>query len=472
MKQIAFFMIVALLSMPTVCSAQIMKSTLEDQRAVEVTVYNSNIGLVKDLRTIDLPKGVGELQFMDVASSIKPVTVVVKSLSAPDDFMVLEQNYEYDLMHADKLLDKYVGKHVKIIDENRFQGTEKEVDAVLLSNNSGQIYRIDNEIHLGCNGRVILPEIPENLIAKPTLTWLYENDSSKSQELEVSYLTNDIKWIADYVMTVSNDDATAGLNGWVSIDNRTGTEYREATLKLVAGDVNRVEETRNDYEYDKMKKPLMAQVGRGFQEESFFEYHIYDLQRPTTIKNNQTKQISLLGADELKIEKEFVVHGDRYFYQGHYEHLPKVKVGVFLKFKNEEDNQLGMPLPAGTIRLYKEDSKGKLQFIGEDRIAHTPKDEEITLRIGDAFDIVAERKQTDYQKMGRKAIETAWEMTVRNHKDEDCVVSIIEPMVGEWSIKESSHAYEKRDAHTITFAVPVPNNGEAKLTYRVRIVLK
>jgi len=303
-------------------SAHVVKSTREDQRAVEVTVYNSNIGLVKDSRTIDLPEGIGEMQFMDVASSIKPVTVAVKSLGAPSNFMVLEQNYEYDLMSPQRLLDKYVGKKVKIIDENIYQGTEKEIEAELLSTNNGELYKIDNEIHLGCNGRVILPEIPDNLIAKPTLTWLYENEDTKPQELEVSYLTNDITWLADYVMTVSNDDTTAGLNGWVSVDNRTGAEYRDAALKLVAGDINRVPEARNDYDDDMMKKPLMAKVDSGFQEESFFEYHIYDLQRPTTIKNNQTKQISLLGADELKIEKEFVVRGDHYFYQDQYESFP------------------------------------------------------------------------------------------------------------------------------------------------------
>lgn len=461
---------VVLFIIPTLSLAQVNKSTVEDQTAVEVTVYNSNIGLVKDTRNVNLPKGVGELQFMDVAASIRPVTVAVKSLNAENQFMVLEQNYEYDLMNAQKLMDKYVGKDVKIIKENFYQGTKEEVKAELLSNNSGQIYKIDNEIYLGYNGQVVLPEIPGNLIAKPTLTWMYKNDSAVAQQLEVSYLTDYINWIVDYVMTVDKDDKLAGLNGWVTVNNQSGAEYKNAQLKLVAGDVNRVQ----DQPSRRMMKgdvvfSMVSEEGEGFKEESFFEYHIYDLQRPTTIKNNQTKQISLLGADGINIIKEFVTYGEQHYYQSRYNEIPKAKIGVYLKFKNEEKNKLGIPLPAGTIRLYKADSKGKLQFIGEDRIRHTPKNEEITLKIGDAFDIVAERKQMDYQNIGTRAIETEWEVTLRNRKEEDITVTVIEPVWGEWSVMSSSHTYEKLDANNIKFSIPVAKDGETKLTYRVRV---
>lgn len=469
MKRFITLAIAAFFSFPSVCHAGVLTSTIDDQEAVEVTVYNSNIALVKDLRSINLPQGVGELRFMDVASTIQPVTVAVKSLTAPNQFMVLEQNYEYDLMNAQKLMDKYVGKTVKLIEENKFQGTSKEIKAELLSNNNGQIYKINNEIYLGYQGRVVLPEIPENLIAKPTLTWMFQNQHGSTQQIEVSYLANQVNWVADYVMTIDKDDTAADLNGWVTINNRSGAQFKDATLKLVAGDVNRVAA------HSRRKTTLEAAVmedsvgGSGFQEEAFFEYHIYDLQRPTTIKNNQTKQISLLSAAGAGIEKEFMVRGEEYYFQNRYQNIPKSKVGVYIKFKNEEANKLGMPLPAGTIRLYKEDSKGKMQFIGEDRIDHTPKDEEVSLKIGDAFDVVAERRQMDFQRLGNRAIETEWEVVIRNHKDEDIVVTVIEPVNGEWYITQKSHNYEKLDAHRIKFQVPVAKDAEAVLRYRVRV---
>ncbi len=267
MKRFITLIAVFVLVVPAVSSAQVMKSTLDDQTAVEVTVYNSNIGVVKDTRTVKLPKGVGELQFMDVAATIQPVTVSVKSLNTPNQFMVLEQNYEYDLMNSQKLMDKYVGKNVKILKENFYQGTKEEVTAELLSNNNGQIYRINNEIYLGYNGQVVLPEIPDNLIAKPTLTWMYKNDATAAQQLEVSYLANNINWIADYVMTVDKDDKLAGLNGWVTVNNQSGTEYKNAQLKLVAGDVNGVRDDRSaGYAKLAMVSESFRDEDSGFQE--------------------------------------------------------------------------------------------------------------------------------------------------------------------------------------------------------------
>ncbi|MEW5894337.1 MAG: DUF4139 domain-containing protein [Candidatus Omnitrophota bacterium] len=470
MKKFVMLILFAFVLISSGSRAETIESGIDDQTGVEVTVYNSNIGLIKDTREIRLPEGVGELRFADVASGIQPVTVAVKSLNAPEQFMVLEQNYEYDLMNSQKLLDKYVGKKVKIIDENIYQGTSKELEAELLSNNNGQIYKIHDEIYLGYSGKIVLPEIPDNLIAKPTLTWMFQNESSEVQQLEVSYLTNNIGWKSDYVMTVSADDKSAGLNGWVTVDNRSGAEYRDAALKLVAGEVNRVQEpTLSGMEFGDDRSMVMSSKAGGFEEAAFFEYHIYDLQRQTTIKNNQTKQISLLEADKINIQKEFILYGQNHFFQSRFHEIPKSKVGVYLKFKNEAKNNLGMPLPAGTIRLYKMDNKEKLQFIGEDRIDHTPKDEEITLKIGEAFDIVAERVQMDFQNLGNRAIETAWKVVIRNHKEEDVNVTVIEPVSGEWTIIDPSQEYEKIDAQNIKFNIPVEKDGEATLTYRVRV---
>ncbi len=465
-----FCLIVLGYSFPLAAGEASFQSTAGDQTDVEVTVYNSNLGLIKDLRAIDIPPGKGELRFMDVASHIMPVTVHVKSLDGPETFHVLEQNYEYDLMDGKKLLDKYVGKTIKIIDWNEFQDRKEEVEAVLLSNNRDQIYRINDEIYIGHPGIKVLPEIPENLIAKPTLTWLYENESGKTHNLAVSYLTRNISWKADYVVVLNADDTSSDISGWVTVDNKSGATYRNATLKLIAGEVHRAKEEDRAVRYamEEMTKAGAPQ----FEEKGFFEYHIYDLTRPTTIKDNQTKQIRLFEVSDVGIEREFLVYGITSYFTGRYgENNPKQPVDVYVKFKNSTKNNLGMPLPEGIMRLYKLDEEGSQQFVGEDRIEHTPKDEEVTLKIGEAFDLVAEKVQTDFRKVTTKRYETEWEVTLRNHKDSDVTVGLVEPLFGSWKVLKSSHAYKKVDAFTLRFDVKVPQDGEVKVTYRIQVGL-
>lgn len=445
------------------------KSTSQDQVAVELTVYNNGLGLVKDVRETKLGKGEGELRFMDVAEHIRPVTVQAKSLNDPDGFAVLEQNFEYDLISYNKLLDKYVGKKIKIIDRNQYQDRKDVIEATLLSNNKGQVYRIGDEIYLGHPGIRVLPKLPEDLIAKPTLTWLYSSGSDKPHKLEVSYLTDNIAWKADYVVALNKDDDKADISGWVTIDNKSGAAYRKARLKLVAGEVHRVvpatvERMAGSPQF------AMREKRKQFEEKAFFEYHIYDLQRKTTIKNNQTKQIRLLEARDVRAEKELLVHGVKTWFSRQYrEKLPKQPVNVYVKFKNSKENNLGMPLPAGIMRLYKDDEDGSRQFIGEDRVDHTPKDEEVKLKIGEAFDVVAERKQIDYKRLTTRMHESEWEITLRNHKDKEVAVGIVEPLYGNWKVVEKTHPFKKEGAFTIRFDVKVPKDGEVKVKYRVRV---
>ncbi|MBW2636505.1 MAG: DUF4139 domain-containing protein [Deltaproteobacteria bacterium] len=445
-------------------------STALDQTGVEVTVYNSNLGLIKDTRALRVPSGMGELRFMDVASSIMPVTVHVKSLNNPERFRVLEQNYEYDLMDGKKLLDKYVGRKIKIIDWNKFQDRKETVEAVLLSNNRDQIFKINNEIYIGHPGIKVLPEIPENLIAKPTLTWLYENERGETHNLEVSYLTGNINWKADYVVVLNADDTSSDISGWVTVDNKSGATYRNATLKLIAGEIHRAEQKDRSVRYamEGMSKAGAPQFG----EKEFFEYHIYDLARKTTIKDKQTKQIRLFETAGVAIEKEFLVYGVSSYFTGRYRaENPKQPVDVYVKFKNSSKNNLGMPLPEGIMRLYKMDEKGSQQFVGEDRIDHTPKDEEVTLKIGEAFDLVAEKIQTDFRQVTTRRYEPEWEVPLRNHKDSEVTVGLIEPLFGSWKVLKSSHAYKKVDAFTLRFDVKVPKDGEVKISYRIQVGL-
>jgi hypothetical protein len=447
----------------------VYKSTEDQQTGLAITVYNNNLGLVKDTRKVELPKGQGELRFMDVAASIKPETVTVKSVNSPNAFSVLEQNYEYDLMSPAKLLDKYVGKKIKIIDWNRFQDRKEEVDATLLANNNGPIYKINGEIYLGYPGYTVLPKLPENLIAKPTLTWLYQNSDAKPHDLEVSYLTQNMSWHADYVVVINKDDTAADVSGWVTLDNKSGATYKNARLKLVAGQVHQV---RREGWPAHMNGEFHYGQTDAFKEKPFFEYHIYNLQRKTTLKNKQTKQISLLAASGARIKKELLVYGVRSYFSAQYmEKLPKQPVSVYIKFKNSKDNHLGMPLPAGIMRLYKQDDDGSRQFVGEDRIEHTPKDEDVRLKVGQAFDVTAERIQTDYKRITSRLYESAWEITLRNHKDKDITVGIVEPLFGNWQVIEKSHPFTKVDAHTIRFNVKVPRDQEVKVRYRVRVGL-
>jgi hypothetical protein len=448
----------------------VLSSGVEDQTAVAVTIYNVNLGLVKDEREIRIPKGTEELRFMDVASGIIPTSVYIKSLTDPSGLRILEQNYEYDLLNPQKLLDKYVNKDVKLYYKNPYTEREEITTATLLSNNGGPIFKIGDEITFGHPGRIIFPGVPENLISKPTLVWLLENNLSSKQKVEASYLTNDINWHADYVLTLNSRDDRADLSGWVTIDNKSGASYRDAKLKLIAGDVHRVKEEREYREKMLRVAEAAARPAPQFKEEEFFEYHIYSLQRPSTIKDNQTKQINFITAGNIPVKKELVFQGSQYYYYSRYDETsPNQKVGILVEAENRKENNLGMPLPKGIIRVYKKDTEGSLQFVGEDLIDHTPKDEKIRVKVGDAFDVIASRKQTDWKKIAYDTYEAAFEISLRNHKKENVVVRVIEPIPGDWTMLSSSHEYKKTKAFTAEFNIPVPKDKEAKLTYKVRM---
>jgi len=449
-------------------------STLEDQQSVAVTIYNSNLGLVKDTRNLKLPKGNSQLRFMDVAQQINPATVHIKSLTS--SLEVLEQNYQYDLLNPAKLLDKYVGKELTLVLRKLENQTERftPTKATLLSNNNGQVWQMGEQIVINPTNVVEMrfEKLPADLIAKPTLVWLLKNGGVEAQTVEASYLTNGINWKADYVAVINKDDTKADLNGWVSIDNQSGTAYREADLKLVAGDVNRVqEEAVGRGRMFHKEAMVMADAAPQFEEQKFFEYHLYTLQRPATLLNNEKKQISLLSSAGLGVKKELVVNGQSYYFQNQYSPGDpiKEKVGVYVEFKNAKENNLGMPLPAGTVRVYKADASGSQQFVGEDKIDHTPKDELVRVKLGDAFDVVAERKQTEYKVVSANTRELAYEIRIRNHKDEAITVIVNEPIGGDWKMLDSSFPAEKSAAFAARFRVPVPEDGEKVLTYRVRV---
>jgi len=436
------------------------------QKDVMVTIYNGNLGLVKDVRETRLPTGLHETEFTDVAAQIDPTTVHLKSLTDPAGLRILEQNYEYDLLSSQKLMEKYVGRMVRLYNTD---GTYLE--AKLLST-AGPVFEINGQIHLGHNGRLVLPSLPENLVSKPTLVWLLRNALAGPQRVEASYLTGGITWKADYVMVLNPADTKADVTGWVTIDNRSGATYGNAALKLVAGDVNRAVDGRRGQRAMEIasKAASMAEAARDFKSEGFFEYHLYTLDGRTTIKDNQTKQLTLMAAGDVPVVKQLIYYGAQDYYRTSYGvPMSNQKIGVYFDIKNSKDNRLGVPLPKGKVRVYKADASGSQQFVGEDWIDHTPRDERVKIKMGDAFDLVGERTQKEWRKIASNLYEVEWEISLRNHKKEDQTVTVIEPVPGDWQVLTSTHAWEKPEAHTLKFQVPVPKEGASKLTYRVRL---
>ena len=444
-------------------------STAADRTAVSVTVYNQNLALVREVRNLKLDKaGIGKLRFMDVPSAINPRTVHLQSLASGGP-QVFEQNYEFDLISPEKLMEKYIGKEVEIVEQAQ-DLTTRTVKATLLSTNGAPVYKVGDRIVIGQYGKVTLPNLPADLVARPTLVWTVNAPKAGTSQAEASYLTDGMNWSADYVAVVDASDKFAGLSAWVTIDNRSGATFQDATLKLVAGDVRRVQPERL------MAMDAMGEVAASrakapsFQEEGFFEYHLYTLDRPTTIKDNQTKQLSLFTASNVPVTKKMLLVGNPYWYRGQVGTVTQSeKVAVTLELTNSESAGLGMPLPKGTVRVYKKDKSNAEQFVGEDAIDHTPKDEKVRLHVGDAFDVVADRTQSDYRVISPRESESSWTISIRNRKDEDVTVTVREPVGGDWKLVTSSLPGKKIDAGTLEFEVPVPKGKEVKLTYRVNV---
>lgn len=450
-------------------------STLEDQQEVAVTIYNEDLALVRDQRKVDLPRGNVDLALREVSARIRPETALLRSLTRPGGLTILEQNFDFDLLTPGKLLEKYVGKEVKLVRTHPQTGEESFETARVLAANDGVVLKIADRIETGVPGRLVFPDVPENLRDRPTLVISLDNAQAGPQTTELSYLTAGLGWRADYVAELNQADTELDLSGWVTLTNQSGTTYHNVLLQLVAGDVNRVRDEMN-YRRDVMMEATMAKAAAPqMSEESLFEYHLYTLQRPTTIRDNQTKQVSLLNAAGVSVNKEFRLQGNPYYYRAQQGDLgQKLKIGVFVEFNNRKQQKLGLPLPKGIVRVYKQDKQGRPQFVGEDRIDHTPENETVRLKLGDAFDVTADRKQIDFRKLGGDSshnyrFESAYEIRLKNAKDEEVVVTVAEPVPGDWRVLSESHKHVKASSDTALWKIAVPAKGESVLTYRVEV---
>lgn len=446
-------------------------STLDDQQGVSVAIYNQNLALIKDRRTLTLPEGRNVLAFREVSAKIKPETALLGGTG----LSVLEQNFEFDLLTPQALLQKYVGKEVTVVKSHPTTGEESREKGKVLSARNGVVLQMADHIETGVSGRLIFPDVPDTLRDRPTLTMLVQSATGQSQDVELSYLTTGLGWQADYVAELNPTDDAMDLSGWVTLTNQSGATYRNAVLQLIAGDVHQVQPERDGRAYRAKTMAMAAEMDSSMAEEQMFEYHLYSLSRPTTIKDNQTKQVALLQAGQVPCRKEFLLQGNSHYYQSQYGELgKKIKIGVYVEVANSKDNNLGMPLPKGVVRVYKKDSKDRLQFVGEDRIDHTPENEIVRLKLGDAFDITANKKQTDFKKLSgfsryNYVYESAYQIELKNGKKEPVIVKVMEPVPGDWEIMQESLLHVKAASNTAVWKVEVPALGKTVLTYRVRV---
>jgi len=457
-------------------NAQIIekKTSVDDQTNISITIYNKDLALIKDQRKVNLDKGFNQLAFRGISAKIRPETAMLRSISHSKNFNVYEQNFDYDLLTPNKLLDKYVGKQVKLATINPATGKKSVEKATVLSTHQGVVLKIANRIETNPTGQYIFDNIPENLRDQPTLVTQLNSSSSKVQQLELSYLSSGLSWKADYVAELNASDTSINLLGWVTLNNNSGANYNNANLQLVAGDVNRVTPQRRPSPRE-MKSFAMVADASSMREESLFEYHLYGLNRPTDILNNQTKQVSLLSAQSVPVNKEFVLNGSNYYYHSRQGQIgQKLKVAIFVQLENKQASGMGMPIPKGIVRVYKKDSQGNSQFIGEDRIDHTPKNEIIRLKLGNAFDITANKKQTDFSKRkhilpNRNAFETAYQVELKNAKTSAVTVIVREPIPGDWKVLKESHPHKKITSGTAEWKIKVPAESSSILEYRVLV---
>ncbi len=450
-------------------------STLSDQKSVAVTIYNENLALVKDTRSITLEPGENRLALREVSGRMRPETALLRSLSHPGSLTLVEQNFDFDLLSPAKLLEKYVGRNVRVVRTHPTTGAESIETATVLAANNGVVLKIGDRIETGLPGRIVYDGVPANLRDRPTLVTELHSARPGAQTVELSYLSGGLSWKADYVAELNAADSALDLNGWVTLTNQSGTAYPNARLQLVAGDVNRV---RDEFKAAAMTGKMAraeAPAARQMAQEALFEYHLYTLQRPTTIADNQTKQVALLGSGGVPVTKELVFQGSDYYYRSSVGGIgQKMKVGVFVLFENRESSRLGMPMPKGVVRVYKKDSAGNAQFIGEDSIDHTPKNEKVRLKLGDAFDVTADKKQTDFRRRdpGNNAsyvFESSYEIVLRNAKKEPATVIVREPVPGDWTMLEETQRHAKVAAGTAQWQIAVPAEGSATLRYRVLV---
>jgi hypothetical protein len=483
---------------PSLLSAQ-QPVTAGDRTSVDLTIYNQNLSLIREERPMTFVKGMSRIVLPEIPATIDGTSLHFLSLSDPGAVRVLEQNYQYDLVHQAKLLEKYLGKTVEFVRVDLSTNKEYTVSGRLIATGytqqpqygggpatfayaGGMVAEVGGKIELNPAGRLVLPSLPEGLILKPQLEWLVSSTKEGTQKTEVSYMAGALSWSCDYVALLDKSDTRLDLTGWVTLTNNSGTSFHNAGLKLVAGDVNVVKQELLGRMSAAKSMATDEAAAPQFTQGELFEYKLYTLQRRTDLRNSETKQIELTSGHDVPAKKVFIYDGigdqwrywrNNYSYrsQGSFGQQSNPKIGVFVTFRNDEKSGLGMPLPKGKVRVYKRDDDGKEQFVGEDEIDHTPKDEELRLYLGNAFDIVGERVQKDFKSFASgRIVEETIEVKVRNHKKEAAEVLVYEHpwRWSQWEIITSNTTWDKVDQTTLRFPVKLAKDEEKVVRYTIR----
>jgi hypothetical protein len=424
-----------------------------------VTVYNDNLGVVRSLRSFDIPKGISQVSMRDVAAQLNPSTVKINFRGT-----VLEQNYQYDLVSTDKILQRFIDKEVKLVDEkgDMISGVllSSQGNSAVLQQNQGGVLMIPNLSRY----RISVDQLPGGLITRPTLIWTVQSDRAGKQDVEISYQTSGLSWQTEYVAILKENDTKMEINAWVNLSNNSGATYEQAVLKLVAGSVNRVSES-DRYIPERALDMVMAveRQPKAFDTQGLFEYHLYTLQRPVTLSNNENKQISLFEAQNVATTKRFIYSGSGVSGSTQLEPL-----NVFVEFDNTAAQGLGIPMPKGVIRVHQKTGES-VEFIGEDNLRHTPKEEKIKLRLGQAFDILGETTLVSQRRISDKVNEYTYKVSVKNRKDVAVNVEVERTLFGNWEIIQKSQDFRKVNANMIVFDLPIGVNKEKFITYTIRI---
>lgn len=436
---------------------------------LQVTIYNDNRALVNEQRMIRFKKGLNEIRLTDVSARIDPTTVHFASLTDPGGIRVLEQRFEYDLVSSNKLLEKYLDRQIKVVtrDGTIYKGTLIGITGgVIIRNATGGTTVLKKEYLR----EITFPSLPNGLVTSPTLMWLVEADKGGKHKTDLAYLTGGLNWHADYILSLSKDDKNADLSSWITLDNRTGMTFTDAHTKLVAGSLHRAPSPPRRMFYGALKKEAAASEPQ-VQERPLFEYHLYAIKRPVTIRNNETRQVQFVTCHQIPVKKRFVLDSGR-SYTWSPDSRQKGKAEVQVLFMNDRKSGLGIPLPAGVCRLYKVDVDESKQLIGEDSIEHTAKDERVTLTAGKAFDVVGQRVKISQKVLGKRSRKESWHIQVRNHKRDKISVHVVERLnrAGsrtEWEIVSESTHHTKKSANVVEYLVKVPAKGKAEITYTV-----
>jgi hypothetical protein len=443
-------------------------STLAEQSGVGITIYNSDLALVRDRRRLALPPGESRLALRDVSAKIQPETALLQSIGNPGRLTVLEQNFDYDLLSPQKLLEKYVGRDVDVIRTNPQTGQRTRERARVMATNNGVVLRYADRIETSVDGRLAFPSLPPDLRDRPTLVTDVANaGDAAAQQVELTYLTGGLSWKADYTGILSPNDDRIDLHGLITLQNQSGTAYRNARVQLVAGDVNVVQSQLANGA--PVPAPAMDTFSVAPKEQALFEYHLYTLPRKTTVADNQTKQVELLNATRIPVTKTLELRGEPSYYRARSADLgTRIKLGTYVTFVNR-GGSLGIPLPKGAVRVYKRDNGGQEQFVGSDSIDHTPRNETVRLFLGSSFDVTATRKQTDFRVVvPDRTYDSEYAIVLRNAKPVAQTVVVVEPIPGDWTMLKSSAPYAKSSSSTATWSLRIPPGGTTALTYRVR----